>query len=173
MGIDSINGSGQNAQLWQLMLSAMDSALTGASDSDPTSTDRPEGIGQFLGRMEQLRSTDSNQLLAVLSQISGQLQGASQQSDGAVGDILSLMAGGFQSSASSNDLSTFLSNSPTSQNSLDSFFGVDGRDPFLAALTAGEKSMGTAAVFQQLLAWQEAKGSANDIIDRILRAQGV
>jgi hypothetical protein len=50
---------------------------------------------------------------------------------------------------------------------------VDGRDPFLAALTAGEKSMGTAAVFQQLLAWQEAKGSANDIIDRILRAQGV
>jgi hypothetical protein len=111
MGIDSISGAGQNDRLWQLMQSSLNSALTERSNLDGSSSDRPEGIGQFLGRMEQLRSSDSPQLQAVLSEIAIQLQGASQQSDGAVSDILSLIANGFQSVSDSSDLASFLSGS--------------------------------------------------------------
>lgn len=173
MSINPISGSDQNAQLWQLMLSAMDSSLTGTSDLDSSSPNRPEGIGQFLGRMEQLRSFGSNQLQSVLSEIAGQLHGASKESDGTVQEMLSLMAGNFQSLSDSSDLAAFLSGSSSTQDTLESFFSADGRDPLLAALTTGLKSNGTVSVFQQLLAWQEAKGSADDIIKSILNAKGV
>jgi hypothetical protein len=173
MSINPISGSDQNAQLWQLMLSAMDSSRTGISDYDSSSPNRPEGIGQFLGRMEQLRSFGSTQLQSVLSEIAGQLQGASNASEGAAQEMLGLMAGNFQSVSDSSDLAAFLSGSTSAQDTLESFFSADGRDPLLAALTTGMKSSGTGSVFQQLLAWQEAKGSADDIIKSVLLAKGV
>jgi hypothetical protein len=80
-------------------------SLTGGEGGVSQSSATISGPGQLLSNLQQLQTQDPTKFQQVVSDIAGQLQAASQQSQGSQSDFLANLASKFQNVANGGSLS--------------------------------------------------------------------